>query len=90
MSNTDYQMTCGEYAYAIDGAIAGEHIVLQAVELGLGSCWIGAFYQDKMAELINLPKEYKIIGLLPIGYPDVNKKSRKLKTIKAISSDNTF
>ena len=89
-TNLDYIMTCGQKAPVIDGAIAAEHIVLQAVELGLGSCWIGAFYHDKMAELINLPQNYEIIGLLPIGYPAVEKGDRDLKSIEEIVSYDNF
>ena len=83
-NNLDYTMTCGEKGYTIDGAIAGEHIALQAVELGLGSCWIGAFYQDEMAKLINLPEDYRVVSLLPIGYPAVERKTRVLKNIDEI------
>jgi len=79
-NNTDYTMTCGQFAYTVDAAIAGEHITLQAAELGLGTCWIGAFYHDQMAELINLPDDYKIVGLLPLGYPDIEKGNRNLKS----------
>ncbi|MCK4654811.1 MAG: nitroreductase family protein [Candidatus Cloacimonetes bacterium] len=89
-TNLDYIMTCGQKAPVIDGAIAAEHIVLQAVELGLGSCWIGAFYHDKMAELINLPQDYEIIGLLPIGYPAVEKGNRDLKSIEEVVSCDSF
>ncbi|HHE39266.1 MAG TPA: nitroreductase [Candidatus Cloacimonetes bacterium] len=90
MTNLDYVMTCGMNAPIIDGAIAGEHIVLQAVELGLGSCWIGAFYPDQMAELIDLPDDYVIVGLLPVGYPAVPKHKRNLKTIAEISAYDSF
>ena len=89
-TSLDYTMTCSQKAPVIDGAIAAEHIVLQAVELGLGSCWIGAFYHDKMAELINLPQDYEIIGLLPIGYPAVEKGNRDLKSIEEIVSYDSF
>lgn len=89
-NNTDYTMTCGQNAYTVDAAIAGEHIVLQAVELGLGSCWIGAFYHDQMAELINLPADYKIVGLLPIGYPAATKGARQLKALEDIVIENSF
>jgi nitroreductase len=89
-TNLDYIMTCGQKAPVIDGAIAAEHIVLQAVELALGSCWIGAFYHDKMAELINLPQGYEIIGLLPIGYPAVEKGNKDLKSIEEIVSYDSF
>jgi len=90
MTNLDYVMTCGMNAPIIDGAIAGEHIVLQAVELGLGSCWIGAFYHDQMTELINLPEGYVIVGLLPIGYPAVSKHKRNLKSIAEIFAYDSF
>jgi nitroreductase len=56
----------------------------------LGSCWIGAFYHDKMAELINLPQDYEIIGLLPIGYPAVEKGNKDLKSIEEVVSYDSF
>jgi nitroreductase len=89
-SNTDYVMTCGQPAYTVDAAIAAEHINLQAVELGLGTCWIGSFDHDKLAELINLPEAFKIITLLPIGYPATKKGKRNLKSIDELVSYNSF
>jgi len=89
-NNTDYTMTCGQPAYTVDAAIAGEHIALQAVELGLGSCWIGAFYEDQMAKLINLPEGYKVVALLPLGYPDVAKHERNLKPKEEIIEWDSF
>lgn len=89
-NNTNYTMTCGQKAYTVDASIAGEHIALQAAELGLGTCWIGAFYHDKMAELINLPNDYKIVGLLPLGYPDVEKGNRNLKPKEEVIVWNSF
>ncbi|MDO9576257.1 MAG: nitroreductase family protein [Candidatus Cloacimonadales bacterium] len=89
-TNFDYVMTCGMNAPVIDGAIAAEHIVLQAVELDLGSCWIGSFYHDQMAKLINLPDDYKIVGLLPLGYPDVEKGKRSLKSIDEVVVWDSF
>ncbi|MCK4595425.1 nitroreductase family protein [candidate division WOR-3 bacterium] len=64
-----YVMRCGVPAYAVDLAIAVDHMTLQAVELGLGTCWIGAFYQDKVKEILQIPDEYKVVALLPLGYP---------------------
>lgn len=89
-ANREYTMTCGHKANLIDAAIAGEHIALQAVALGLGSCWIGAFYQNKMAELIDLPDDYEVVALLPIGYPATSKQPRKLKSLDEVSSYNKF
>ena len=65
----------------IDIGITTEHFCLQAAELGLGTCMIGWFDQDKVQALLNIPKK-KTIGLLitlgyaPDGY-DLRKKSRK-------------
>lgn len=65
VNNTDYTMTCGQTAAIIDAAIAGAYIGLQATEMGLGSCWVGAFYADQLGDLINMPRDYTVVGLLP-------------------------
>lgn len=49
---------------------AVEHMVLQAWELGYGTCWIGAFTQPETKELLSIPEEMNVICLLPIGVPD--------------------
>lgn len=89
-NHRDYTMTCGEKAYTVDATIAAEHIALEAVELGLGTCWLGAFYADQLAELIELPEEYKVVTLLPIGYPDQERPKRNLKPLKEIVSYDVF
>jgi nitroreductase len=64
-----HTMSCGVPEYAVDLAIAVDHMTLQAVELGLGSCWIGAFSQQEAKKILNIPDKYKIVALLPVGYP---------------------
>ena len=49
--------------------IAIEHMVLHAVELGLGTCWVRWFDDNKVKEILEIPKNIEIIALLPIGYP---------------------
>lgn len=51
-------------------AIAIEHMVLRGVELGLGSCWIMMFSQNKVKELLKLPEEWHVTALVPFGYTD--------------------
>lgn len=89
-NHLDYTMTSGEKAYTVDAVIAAEHIALEAVAQGLGTCWMGAFYADQLAELIDLPREYKVVTVLPIGYPDCKKNKRNLKPIKEIVSYDSF
>ena len=62
-----------------DVMIAVEHMVLSAWSLGYGTCWIGAFTEEDIKDLLDIPQEMTVINLLPIGVPDENpeKKSRK-------------
>ncbi len=62
-------MMCGQPCYPIDVAIALDHITLAAVELGLGTCWIGAFEEKRVKEILCIPEEIHVVDLLPIGYP---------------------
>ena len=62
-------MSCGQPCYPIDIAIALDHISLAAVEYGLGTCWIGAFNEEKVKEILGIPEEVRVVELMPIGYP---------------------
>jgi nitroreductase len=66
---SDLIMTCGQPAYAVDVAIAVDHMTLAAFSLGLGSCWIGAFYEDQVKKILGVPNEVRVVALLPLGYP---------------------
>ncbi len=56
-------------AYAVDLAIAIDHMTLAAVEEGLGTCWIGVFSQEKVKEILGIPEDYKVAVLLSLGFP---------------------
>jgi len=47
----------GEYNYTIDLAIVLDHISLQVAFLELGTCWIGAFYQDQVKKVLDVPEK---------------------------------
>ena len=65
----EYVMTNGIPACHIDLAIAMEHIALAAAEKGIGTCWIGAFYQDRVKKILGVPDECIVVALMPLGYP---------------------
>ncbi len=71
--------------HLLDIGIAGEHIVLQAKEMGLGTCWIGWFNSRKARKFLKISRAYKIISLISIGYyehtPTKQKKRKKLADI---------
>ena len=65
----NHVMTCGQLCYPIDVAIAVDHITLCAAAEGLGTCWIGAFFEDRVKEILGIPAPVRVVALLPIGYP---------------------
>ena len=62
-------MGCGQLSYPIDVAIALEHIALQAVEEGLGTCWVGAFDEAAVKQILDIPESIRVVELMPLGYP---------------------
>jgi nitroreductase len=60
--------TLGPSQFCIqDIAAATENILLAATALGLGACWVGAFYEDKVKDGLNLPKGIRPMVLIPVG-----------------------
>lgn len=66
----------------VDVAIAFDHLTLEATDLGLGTCWIGAFNTQAVCEILGLPPEVDPIALTPLGFPD---DSPRAKTRKPLS-----
>lgn len=59
----------GESLYCIqDSAASVQNILLASFALGLGSCWVGAFSEQKVKSILNIPNESKPVALIPIGY----------------------
>lgn len=77
-------MSCYVPTYAVDLAIVLDHITLMATSLGLGSCWIGAFDQFKVREVLVVPTKYKVAGLLPIGYPADSWREKERKDLSEL------
>jgi nitroreductase len=81
----DHIMPCGLPCFSLDVAIALDHITLAAVEQGLGTCWIGAFHQDQVKQILGIPDEIRVVELMPLGYPadptPIEKRRLPLTTI---------
>lgn len=82
--NPDRIMSCEVPAYAVDLAIAVDHITLAATAEGLGTCWIGAFSQGEMKKILNVPDKYKIVTLTPLGYPADSPRPKVRKSLEEI------
>ncbi|MBU2539939.1 nitroreductase family protein [Patescibacteria group bacterium] len=82
--NPELDQTSENPFYAIDLAIAFDHLTLVAASEGLGTCWIGAFKQDKVKKILEIPEKCKVIVLMPIGFPDDKPKNRSRKSLKEL------
>jgi nitroreductase len=59
----------GEYLYGIqDTAAATTNILLTAVDRGLASCWIGAFDEHAVREVLGIQSPITPVAILPVGY----------------------
>ena len=73
----EHVMMCGQPCYPIDVAIALDHVTLAAVELGLGTCWIGAFNENKVKQILGIPAKVRVVTLMPMGYPSDSSVAKK-------------
>lgn len=63
-----------------DAAIVCTQMMLQATDLGIGSCWVGMFNREEIHKVLSLPENITVIGLLLLGYPGENAKPLPLHT----------
>lgn len=59
-----------EKGFEYDVGAAMENMILAAAGEGLGSCWLLSVDREKLAEILNLPQEYRIDCVLALGFPD--------------------
>ncbi len=84
-------MMCDVPSYAVDMGIAVENMALAAADQGLGTCWIGAFSQEKAREVLGVPDKYKVAALLLLGYSkQTGGGLRPRKTMAEIVRYETF
>jgi nitroreductase len=56
-------------------------MVLTSWELGIGSCWIGAYDEKTVKELLGIPENLRVISLLTLGYPNEKPKAKNRKIL---------
>jgi nitroreductase len=65
-----YQRQAGSYSsFAIDLSIVFDHITLAAVDQGLATCWIGAFDEQAVRDVVGVPQDVRVVALTPLGVP---------------------
>lgn len=69
-ANDDKLMMCGQSTASVNVSIALTFMMLKATELGLGTCWWGAFDPEKVKAILGLPAEAVVVAVMPMGYED--------------------
>ncbi|GAI19161.1 unnamed protein product [marine sediment metagenome] len=77
-------------SWSVDVTIALEHLMLQAQEEGLGTCWIGSFEEEEVKAILNIPEDVKVLALTPLGYPDEIPRFRGRKSLDEIISYDRY
>lgn len=70
-----YERTSGKYGDRAERYVhmevghAAQNLLLQAVAQGLGALPVGAFYDERVTEVLGLPEDHAPLMLLPVGHP---------------------
>lgn len=73
----------GVNLYAIqDSAAATQNLLLRAYDLGLGTCWVGAFDEKEVSDILNIPPHIRPVAIVTVGYP----AERSVSTRKSLES----
>ena len=70
--------------YLEDGSAATQNVMLAARAHGIGSCWIGAFQEDKVKARLNIPDNLRVVSLLTLGYADEQPRLKNRKKLNEI------
>ena len=70
--------------------IAGTHMVLVALEHGVGSCWVSRFDVQELAALLKLPSHCLPSEILVFGYPETEQEPRGRKSLDEIVFRNVY
>jgi len=77
-------MACGQPTHAVDVSIACAFMILEAYELGLGTCGVGAFNEGEVKKALEIPEPVRVVAVIPLGYPDEDPSQRTRKDLDQI------
>ncbi|OGS20627.1 MAG: hypothetical protein A2252_05280 [Elusimicrobia bacterium RIFOXYA2_FULL_39_19] len=75
--------------YLIDIGITAEHFVLQAAELGLGTCWLGWFNENAAKKILKIPKNKRLDIVISVGYTEKTAPEKNRKTFDKLAKFNS-
>lgn len=80
----------GTQYHLLDAGIAGEHFILRATELGLGTCWIGWYKRRAVRRVLRIPRSFRICAMMSVGWPadDLQLKEKQRRRLEELVSFN--
>mgnify|MGYP005852760333 CR=1 FL=1 len=76
----------GENLYCLqDTAAAIQNLMLAAASLGLATCWVGAFQEKQVLEVLKLPHGRRPVALIPVGYPSILPKAPPRRPLEEVA-----
>jgi nitroreductase len=83
--------TRGRTLYCLqDTAAATQNILLTAHSLGLGTCWVGAFNEDEVEDIVKAPEGIRPVAMIPIGFPKEVARERRRRLLNQIVHYDSF
>ncbi|UCH71242.1 MAG: nitroreductase family protein [Candidatus Bathyarchaeota archaeon] len=73
-----------------DTAAATQNMLLTACALGLATCWVGAFDEEEVAKVVNVPRGVRPVAIVPVGHPAEKPSPRSKRSIAEIIHFETF
>lgn len=94
-SDMDYALKHGSpnsevYGCMMDASMAAENIMLEAVELGLGTCAIKSYNAAAVKKILKLPEHFRMELLISIGYPTGEPRTARRKSLEEIVHFNAW
>jgi nitroreductase len=89
-TEAEYVMSCGQLAGSVDTSIAFSFLILQAHELGLGTCWLGAYNETRVKEILGIPAHVRVVAMTPLGYPAETPEAKPRKSRDEIISYDRY
>lgn len=76
-----WQRSDGFNAAEVDMSIVMDHVILAAVDEGLGTCWICNFDEIKTKEILGIPADVRVIAMTPLGFPAAEPREFQRKAL---------
>jgi nitroreductase len=73
-----------------DAAIAADHMVMAAADMGLGTCWVAKFEQDNIRPVLGVPDDCFVVTLITVGYAAVSSKPSPRYDLREIVFSNQY